>query len=337
MTAPAGPWIEVAAAVIERPDGEFLLAQRPEGKVYAGWWEFPGGKIEAGEDGRSALARELHEELGIELTEAWPWITRTHVYEHGRVRLHFFRVTGWHGEPVGRERQRFEWQRLPALTVGPVLPANGPILKALGLPLVMGVTQASRVGPAAFLRQLDAALGRGLRLVQLREHDMDRDTLQAFGTDVVTRAHRQGATVVLNGPVSLAASIGADGVHLPAGILRETGRRPAVEWVGASCHRAAEIERACDLDLDYVVIGPVAATPTHPGRPGIGWDGFRQLADGLPMPAYAIGGMALADLGQARVSGAHGVAAIRSAWAETATYSASGGVSDSSPASTGIR
>src|SRR4051812_34973164 len=84
--------IEVAAAVIQRGDGSFLLAQRPPGKVYAGYWEFPGGKIEPGEDGAQALARELHEELGIDIAPPYPWISRIYTYPHGTVRLQFFRV-----------------------------------------------------------------------------------------------------------------------------------------------------------------------------------------------------------------------------------------------------
>ena len=111
--------IEVAAAVLVRPDGAFLLAQRPAGKVYAGYWEFPGGKIEPGEAADAALARELHEELGIDVVTAYPWITREHVYEHGHVRLNFFRVTEWTGEPhprvlrVDREVSRVEGPRAP--------------------------------------------------------------------------------------------------------------------------------------------------------------------------------------------------------------------------------
>src|SRR5947199_6567145 len=87
--------IEVAAAVIQRPDGRFLLAQRPPGKVYAGYWEFPGGKVEPGELAERALARELHEELGIDVRSSYPWITREFVYPHGHVRLNFYRVLDW--------------------------------------------------------------------------------------------------------------------------------------------------------------------------------------------------------------------------------------------------
>jgi len=87
--------VEVAAAVILRADGAFLLAKRPAGKVYAGWWEFPGGKVEAGEPAERALERELHEELGIDVRRAWPWLTRVFTYPHATVRLNFFRVTEW--------------------------------------------------------------------------------------------------------------------------------------------------------------------------------------------------------------------------------------------------
>ena len=97
--------VEVAAAVIQRADGAFLLARRPAGKVYAGYWEFPGGKLEAGEAPERALARELHEELGIDACTAYPWVTRVFAYPHATVRLNFFRVTAWKGEPHPREDQ----------------------------------------------------------------------------------------------------------------------------------------------------------------------------------------------------------------------------------------
>ena len=118
--------VEVAAAVIQRPDGTFLLAQRPQGKVYAGYWEFPGGKVEPGEPAARALARELHEELGIEVERAYPWITRVFTYAHATVRLNFFRVTRWQGEPRPREDQTIAWQTPGARMVSPMLPANAP-------------------------------------------------------------------------------------------------------------------------------------------------------------------------------------------------------------------
>jgi len=306
--------VDVAAAVIERPDGEFLLAQRPDGKVYAGWWEFPGGKVESGEPVAAALARELHEELGIEVENAYPWITRTHDYTHASVRLHFFRVVRWRGEPQSKEGQCFAWQRLPALTVGPVLPANGPVLKALGLPLLLGVTHTQGVGERAFLERLDNALARGLRFVQLRENALSPPALAAFSREVIARVRNSGGRVVVNGPTEFAATVGADGVHLTAEALMRSKTRPVIELVGASCHGPEELARVTALDLDYAILGPVRETPTHPGSPGMGWERFSEFARGLSFPVYAIGGLSLADLPVARRAGAHGIAAIRAAW-----------------------
>ncbi|MCA0324119.1 MAG: NUDIX domain-containing protein [Proteobacteria bacterium] len=112
-----------------RPDGAFLLTSRPEGKVYAGYWEFPGGKLEAGESVEQALARELHEELGIEVPGAGVarWREQLVDYPHALVRLHFCRVTRWQGELQMREGQRFSWQRLP-VQVSPILPGALPVL-----------------------------------------------------------------------------------------------------------------------------------------------------------------------------------------------------------------
>lgn len=105
-----GKVIEVAAAVLQKPDGSFLLAQRPPDKIWAGYWEFPGGKIEPGETPYHALVRELREELGIEVQTAYPWVTRVFAYPHAAVRLNFFRVTKWGGELHPHEGQQFAWQ-----------------------------------------------------------------------------------------------------------------------------------------------------------------------------------------------------------------------------------
>src|SRR4051812_35642451 len=132
--------VDVGAAVITRPDGGFLLAERPTGKVYAGYWEFPGGKIEPGETTLQGLSRELHEELGIEVETAFPWLTQVFTYSHATVRLHFFRVTAWRGEPHGREDQRIAWQRSDEPPLEPMLPANTPVFRALKLPPIYAVT-----------------------------------------------------------------------------------------------------------------------------------------------------------------------------------------------------
>lgn len=306
--------VEVAAAVIVNSHGEFLLAQRPAGKVYAGYWEFPGGKIEVGESAAAALRRELHEELGLEVDTAYPWLTREFDYAHAAVRLRFFRVLEWRGEPHGRESQQFTWQVVGRVDVAPLLPANGPILRALELPHVYGITCAGAIGRAAFLLRLETALMSGLRLIQVREKAMGEDDLRAFAGDVVALARRYDARVLVNAAPALAAAVGADGVHLTAAQLMSCVERPTVAWCGASCHDAAELARARALGVDFVVLGPVAATPSHPGAAVLGWPRLAELVRDYPLPVYALGGMRDADMRQAWNCGAHGLAMLRGAW-----------------------
>ncbi len=119
--------VDVAVGVLIDAQGRFLLTSRPAGKVYAGYWEFPGGKLEAGESVEQALRRELHEELGITIGAALPWKIELMDYEHARVRLHFCKVFAWQGELQMREVQQMAWQRLP-VQVKPVLPGTVPVL-----------------------------------------------------------------------------------------------------------------------------------------------------------------------------------------------------------------
>jgi len=135
---PARKVTEVAVGVLIRADGAVLLADRPAGKPYAGYWEFPGGKIEPGESVADALARELREELGIAIAASLPWVTFEFDYPHAYVRLHFERVYDWRGTPHAREGQRLVFCHPGAGTPTPLLPAAVPALRWLQLPPVLG-------------------------------------------------------------------------------------------------------------------------------------------------------------------------------------------------------
>ena len=306
--------VEVVAAVIERPDGAFLLAQRPAGKVYAGYWEFPGGKVEPGEPLCAALARELHEELGIDVEIARRWIVQTYAYPHATVRLNFFRVSAWHGEPHGKEAQRLAWQHVSAIDVSPLLPANAPVLRALQLPIEYAITHAGEIGTAEQLRRLDERLAQGLRLIQVREKGMTGSALERFATAVIALARPHGARVLINSDIWLALRLDADGVHLAAAQLALLKQRPPLRWCAASCHSAAELESAVQLGVDFAVLGPVQSTLTHPGAMPLGWEGFADLARGATVPVYALGGMGPGDLETAWRCGAHGIAMLRGSW-----------------------
>jgi len=304
----------VAAAIVQQADGRVLLAERPAGKPWAGYWEFPGGKIERGETPHAALARELHEELGIEVDAATPWITFAYDYPERSVRLHFFRVPRWHGEPHGREGQRLAWERPEAVQAAPLLPANEKILQALNLPPHYAITQAGKLGVEPFLARLQSALDRGVRLIQVRERDLAGENLESFARRVVDLAHAAGARVLVNGDTTLAQRSHADGVHLQAKQLMRLGAPPAVRWWAASCHDRAELEQAARFGAAFVVLSPVLPTASHPGEPGIGWQGFSELIRDLPMPVYALGGMKPELLDVARQHGAHGIALLSGAW-----------------------
>jgi len=307
------PIVEVAAGVIIRPDGSFLLTCRPEGKPYEGYWEFPGGKIEDYEAPLHALDRELYEELGIQIIKADPWITRIFTYSHATVKLRFHRITEWHGEPFGRENQQLSWQSPDAVSVSPLLPANTPILNALMLPPVYAITQASQIGIETSLQQIRQALTHGLRLIQIREKSMQAELSQNFTEQVIALAHDFKAHALINSEMAFQHPIQQDGIHLTSTELMHltTRPRPELGLCGASCHNAEELYHAETLALDFVVLGPVLPTLSHSDINPMGWRKFAALIQNYPLPVYALGGMSLKDLATAWEMGAHGIAIMR--------------------------
>lgn len=306
--------VEVSAAVLQKEDGAFLLAQRPADKIWAGYWEFPGGKIESGETAREALVRELEEELGITVETAYPWLTRVFTYPHATVRLHFFRVTKWKGELHPHEGQQFCWQQPTKVEVNPVLPANAPILRALELPSLYAISNVAELGVELFLTRLKARLQEGLRLIQLREKNLTRDALRELAQQVIVLSHAHGAKVLLNGDVELTQEVGADGVQLTSSQLITLKHRPRVEWCSASCHSAEELLRAEKLGCDFALLSPVLTTKSHPGAPHLGWENFSAIAKESSIPVYALGGLSHEYMQTGWEHGAHGIALLRQAW-----------------------
>jgi 8-oxo-dGTP diphosphatase len=318
---------EVAAAVLLRGDAaapEFLLAQRPPGKVYAGYWEFPGGKVEPGETVYQALVRELQEELGITVDDVWPWVCCAFTYPHAAVRLRFYRIRAWHGEIAPIEHSAFAWLKTgePA-AVAPILPANGPILQALELPPLYALSNAEENGVEAELRRIARALAGGLRMLQIRDKTLAPERREEFARAVMAlaggdqRSENCGngctpmACVLINDDQALARAVGAHGLHLSSQQLWQLDRRPDFSRVAASCHSAADLARAAQLGLDFVALGPLLPTATHPGAAGIGWAEFSRLVERSPLPVYALGGMQPEMLETACRAGAHGVALMR--------------------------
>lgn len=317
---------EAAVGVIQRDNGMVLLGERPAGKPWADYWEFPGGKIETHESPAQALVRELKEELGMIATRFYPWLTRTYNYEAKydalgalespakTVKLHFFMVVEWLGDPVGLEQQRLSWQNPENLNVGPMLPANAPILTALALSPVCAITNLKELGTELFFERLKIALEYGLMLIQVRENQLSPQELQLFAEHVIEVARPFEAKVLINADIKLAQELKASGVHLSSSQLMRMQTRPEGLLCGASCHNPKELAQAEALGLDYVMVSPVKPTLSHPNAVPLGWDIFNRLIAGYSLPVFALGGMLREDLQTARQYGAHGIAMQRDAW-----------------------
>ena len=305
--------IHVAAGVLRLPDGRIFATQRLPGRHLAGEWEFPGGKVEAGESARGALERELLEEIGIEAREARPLIRFPCDYPERRVLLDVFEVTGWRGRPHGREGQATEWLAPEELRRRKIVKGSVPILGAIELPSLYLITPEPADGFEARLRD---RLEAGIRLVQLRAKSTPPEALRGLTRRAAELAERSGARLFLNGDPQAARAAGAHGAHLTSRALAHLDERPS--WPGfglaASCHDAGELARARALGVDFAVLSPVQATSGHPDSRPIGWEGFSRLVERIDFPVFALGGLTPSDRADAWAAGAQGIAAIRGLW-----------------------
>ena len=303
------------AAVLRDRQGRVLIAERPVGKPLAGFWEFPGGKLEAGETPFAALRRELHEELDIGVEHAHRLQRYSHTYPERQVRLDVWRVTRYAGIPRAREGQALAWARPDEMGRWRLLPADGPIVAGLKLPPFLLVTPEPD-DQAGFLAGLKRSLEAGVDFVQFRAPRLDAGRYALLARQVVDLCHGYGARVHLNADPAIAHESGADGVHLSQARFRSQGGRWAARGLalGLSCHDAMEVSAAMGQRPDYITLGTVEESASHPGAKPIGWTRFAELAALSSVPAYAIGGMRVEDLERAQASGGHGIAAIRALW-----------------------
>ncbi|MGD8567752.1 MAG: Nudix family hydrolase [Gammaproteobacteria bacterium] len=312
--------IHVAAAVIRNAAGDIFITLRPNHVHQGGLWEFPGGKVESGESVYDALVREIHEENGIIVQQARPLITIDHDYPDKRVTLDVWEVSDFTGTAHGREGQVCRWVRPQQLNDYTFPAANRPIVTAAQLPSTYLITPEPGDDTGVFVRQLESCLQRNIALVQLRGKQLTHERYLTLADDVIALCHRYQAKVLLNGPVELLSELpAADGIHLTSQRLHMLCGRPADSryLVAASCHHGDDIATAAKLELDFVVLGPVSATASHPQAAVLGWDQFSRLTRKAVIPVFALGGVAIADVNKSRQCGGQGIAAIRSLWNTT--------------------
>lgn len=321
------PRVDVAVAVVFNNLGQVLWGSRPAGKPYAGYWEFPGGKIERGETVWQGLVRELKEELGITALAGGPWFVIEHDYEHARVRLHLYRVWAFSGEPQALEGQTWSWDSLQPEQLRPILPATEPLLPKLAQPELLVLSSVGERGLASFTSLLEQA--PPVKLI-VREFDLPvADCLMAckhlfeWGRQRQRRVLLNSATLLnlLDAGVSVNELLNVCGVErLPLHLtethlmepLPDALQRISAVWQaqGASVHSPFALEKAFELNLDYALMGAVKATKSHPGEPSLGWGVFADQVALAKLPVYAIGGLRPSDLADAKAHGAHGVAMI---------------------------
>lgn len=315
-TAPDRSVIPVAVGILQDAQHRILVAQRPEQSHQGGKWEFPGGKIHSGESVPDALARELHEELGIRVRTSQPLLRVVHHYPDKSVLLDVWRVLDHVGEPHGREGQPLQWVTHAELEHLELPEADRPILRALALPPLYVISDVSRYGTTESLKRLERMLHAGMRLVQLREPTMPEVEYRNLARQVATMARQHGAKVLLNAEPTWVEECGADGVHLSSRRLMALGCRPlaANYLVAASCHNETELQQAVHIGADFSVLSPVRATRSHPDAAPLGWEEFARLRMATDIPVYALGGLSAGDLDKARLAGATGLAMIRGVW-----------------------
>ncbi len=311
----AKPRIDVAVAVVFNQQGDVLWGCRPEGKPYAGYWEFPGGKVESNETVWQALVRELQEELGIHATQGGPWFLIEHDYEHANVRLHLYRVWSFEGVPQSLEKQAFQWAPLHPTDLSPILPATQPLLPKLAQPRQMAVSNYEDDYEAC-VKRLNIALAKQGNpvYVQFREKRLRGEALWRAFLHCRGLCTQYGHRLVINSSTWANMGDRADQLDVPLHLTEAdliSGAFLERNCVGASVHGTAGLTRAFDLDLDYAVLGAVKPTETHPGQAALGWQGFAELASTARLPVFAIGGLSALDLEESARHGAHGVAMMR--------------------------
>lgn len=309
------PVTDVAIGILKRGD-RVCIAQRQAHQHLGGCWEFPGGKVEPGEAVYAALQREMQEELGVEVQQAQPLIVVPWQYEKAAVRLHVFVVETFSGEPHDKEGQTIRWCSLDALQTLAFPPANRGILNALRLPAVY-MTIGSYQSHQEALQRFEISLKQGVKLAQLKCKEGHTSDFSDLVRAMQRLAHRYQANLLLNGvPQNAWNSLEVDGFQLSSTQASHYQARPVPndQWLGVSVHTPSQIEHALRLEADFLLLSPVKFTPAHPDIEPLGWEGFSEIVQTLPVPVYALGGIRPEDLSFARSMGGQGVCLSKGLW-----------------------
>tara|TARA_R110002072_G_scaffold55372_4_gene144404 strand:- start:8471 stop:9454 length:984 start_codon:yes stop_codon:yes gene_type:complete len=293
-----------------------LISKRSKNQHLAGYWEFPGGKVECGESVDVALKRELYEELGITVSKAEAYTSVSHAYTCKTVLLDVWKVAEWSGTPESRENQEFCWVSINELHKYNFPDANKYIIQSILLDPMYVISQESYENYSHLYSVTEDCFASGLKNFQLRLK-IDRNKLfQKIVETLSEVARRYDSRIILNGSATDIDKYPVDGIHLNSNELARYENRPISEEyiLGASCHNEAELTRAVKINVNYAFLSPVLFTASHPKANAIGWKNFSSLIEGFNFPVYALGGMVPTDLEIAKNHGAYGIAMLGAIW-----------------------
>lgn len=308
--------IDVSVGIIINKSGQVLLSKRSKHVHQGNLWEFPGGKQISGEDSKSALFREIFEELGLQVLKARPFIKLHHSYPEQPTTLNVWLVTEWEGIPHSKEGQPVKWVDKEKLSKFDFPPANKTIISALQLPQLYLISPGPRGDITDFYSEIVSCVSAGAKLLQLRCNE----ELFQNGREIITRVlsicRENNSKLLLNSSPGTAVTYSADGVHLNSVRLLQLNERPLDKKyiVSASCHSQNELAHAARIGVDFAVLSPVKITPSHPDAEPLGWKKFSQLVYSTNIPVYALGGMQSEDLQTAWDYGAQGIAMLNGVW-----------------------
>ena len=326
---------QIAIAVIEK-DGQILISKRAEQVHLGGLWEFPGGKVESNETLEHALQREIHEELGIRVDNMHPMMQIKHHYDEFNIQLNVFHVNDFSGvdyhltdaTQLGLEDQQVKWVDKQTLANYSFPKANQAILTALNLPdsylISPNIIDETELSELSEYLSCLSKLSKYHSLIQLRLKNFNSLLIDDVLGKMLERTLLNDNKVMLNSSMIVSKPLyeKCSGIHLTSKHLFDSDYIATLKQhypdklLSASCHQEADIQRANECELDFIVISPVKVTRSHPQQAALGWPKFSQLTAMARMPVYALGGMSPIDIEHSQSLGAQGISAIRSLWCD---------------------
>lgn len=306
--------LRVAVGVIQDASGKVLLTKRNKPGHLQGYWEFPGGKVDAGEAYKSALRRELLEELKIKIIVADKIFAFQYNYPDLLISFEVFRISAFEGEVIGAEQQEIEWLHVKDLSQRKLPPANAAILDALQLPRQYMIADYD-VLQHSLVNVVEARLADGIKIIQLRANTLCKDDYLSLANQVLALCNNYQASFIANCAFPWLENFAAKKIHLNSSQLKEVVDKKnlpeELQVFSVACHDEIEIEQANIVGARCILLGAVNQTESHPTSRPMGWNRFAQLCCLANQPVYVLGGVGKHDIPTALAFGAQGVAGIR--------------------------